>query len=46
VLYSYDDNKSCVDAKHIVITNMLWKEEDIQDQVVSLEQDCTCRSAI
>jgi hypothetical protein len=40
VLYSYDDNKSCVNAKHIVIMNMLWKEEDIQDQVVSLEQDC------
>jgi hypothetical protein len=37
VLYSYDDNKSCVNVKHIMIMNMLWKEEDIQDQVVSLE---------
>jgi hypothetical protein len=45
VLYSYD-NKSCVHAKHIMIMNMLWKKEDIQDQVVSLEQETTCWSAI
>jgi hypothetical protein len=43
VLYSYD-NELCVHAKHIMIMNMLWKEEDIQDQVVSLEQESTCRS--
>jgi hypothetical protein len=47
VLYSYD-NKSCVHAKHIVIMNMFYivkKEEDIQDQVISIEQECTCGSA-
>jgi hypothetical protein len=44
VLYSYD-NESCVHAKHIMIMNMLWKGEDIQDQVVSLEQESTYGSA-
>jgi hypothetical protein len=45
VLYSYD-NKSSVRAKHIVIMNMFCeKEEDIQDQIISLEQECTCASA-
>jgi hypothetical protein len=45
VLYSYD-NKSCVDAKHIVIKIefMLWTE-NIQDQIISLEQIRICRSA-
>jgi hypothetical protein len=47
VLYSYD-NESCIHAKHIVIMNIFYvvkKEEDIQDQVISLEQECTCEFA-
>jgi hypothetical protein len=43
VLYSYND-KSCVHAKYIVIMNMFCvveKEEDIQDQVIIFEQECT-----
>jgi hypothetical protein len=46
MLYSYDDNKLCVNVKHIVIMNRLWKEEDIQAKVVSVEQYCTYGSAI
>jgi hypothetical protein len=39
VLYSYD-NESCIHAKHNVIMNMLWKEEDIH----GLVQKSTCES--
>jgi hypothetical protein len=49
ILLEYtSSNKSCVHDKHIVIMNMFCvvkKEEDIQDQVISLEQESTYGSA-